>query len=90
MHPRGCDPEHERARLKPQIGIVLQATGVERYVDHPFHNDFYGDVTFALSLGEAQADITALGVAGAEALAQAILRAVRNAATLSGVPGLAG
>ena len=28
----GCDPEHERARLKPRIGIVLQSTGVERYL----------------------------------------------------------
>jgi ABC-2 type transport system ATP-binding protein len=28
----GCDPGRERARLKPQIGIVLQSTGVERYL----------------------------------------------------------
>jgi ABC-2 type transport system ATP-binding protein len=28
----GCDPDRERARLKPRIGIVLQATGVERYL----------------------------------------------------------
>jgi ABC-2 type transport system ATP-binding protein len=28
----GCDPSHDRARLKPQIGIVLQSTGVERYL----------------------------------------------------------
>jgi ABC-2 type transport system ATP-binding protein len=28
----GCDPSDERARLKPQIGIVLQSTGVERYL----------------------------------------------------------
>ncbi len=28
----GVDPGHERARLKPQIGIVLQSTGVERYL----------------------------------------------------------
>ena len=28
----GCDPNHERARLKPQIGIVLQSTSVERYL----------------------------------------------------------
>ena len=28
----GCDPDHERARLKSQIGIVLQSTGVERYL----------------------------------------------------------
>jgi ABC-2 type transport system ATP-binding protein len=28
----GCDPGRERSRLKPQIGIVLQSTGVERYL----------------------------------------------------------
>jgi len=28
----GCDPGHERARLKPRIGIVLQSTGVEPYL----------------------------------------------------------
>jgi L-aminopeptidase/D-esterase-like protein len=57
---------------------------------YPVNTAFDGDITFALSVGEAQADITALGVAGAEALAQAILRAVKNAVTLGGVPGLAG
>ena len=28
----GCDPGRDRSRLKPQIGIVLQSTGVERYL----------------------------------------------------------
>jgi ABC-2 type transport system ATP-binding protein len=28
----GCDPGRERARLKPRIGIVLQSTGVGRYL----------------------------------------------------------
>ncbi len=28
----GCDPGRERARLKSRIGIVLQSTGVERYL----------------------------------------------------------
>ncbi|MGO9874356.1 MAG: ABC transporter ATP-binding protein [Acidimicrobiia bacterium] len=28
----GCDPVRDRGRLKPQIGIVLQSTGVERYL----------------------------------------------------------
>jgi len=40
------------------------------------------------SLGDRQADINALGVAAAEALAESILRAVRLAKTLGGVPGL--
>jgi len=28
----GYDPQHDRAALKPHIGIVLQSTGVERYL----------------------------------------------------------
>jgi L-aminopeptidase/D-esterase-like protein len=49
---------------------------------------FDGDITFALSVGTKSADINALGTAAAEAVAQAILRAVRLAKTLGGVPGL--
>jgi L-aminopeptidase/D-esterase-like protein len=47
-----------------------------------------GDIVFALSLGNVQADINTLGSAAAEALAQAILRAARLATTLGGVPAL--
>jgi L-aminopeptidase/D-esterase-like protein len=49
---------------------------------------FDGDTTFALSLGDKTADVNALGSAAAEAVAQAILRAVKLAKTLGGVPGL--
>ena len=48
-----------------------------------------GDVIIALSLGDATADMNTLGVAAADAVAQAIVRAVRHAPTLGGVPGLA-
>jgi L-aminopeptidase/D-esterase-like protein len=47
-----------------------------------------GDLVFALSLGNASAPLDALGVAAAEAVSEAILRAVRLAPTLGGVPGL--
>jgi L-aminopeptidase/D-esterase-like protein len=47
-----------------------------------------GDTVFALSIGALKADINNLGVAAAHALAQSILRAVRAAKTLGGVPGL--
>ena len=49
-----------------------------------------GDVTFALSLGNAQASVDAVGVAAAEALSEAILRSVRLSKSMGGVPGLAG
>jgi L-aminopeptidase/D-esterase-like protein len=55
----------------------------------PVNTTMDGDITFALSLGRETADINALGVAAAEAVAEAILRAVRNATALGGVPGLA-
>ncbi len=45
-----------------------------------------GDVLFALSFGEEQAEVSAVGAAGAEVVAEAILRAVREAASLHGVP----
>jgi L-aminopeptidase/D-esterase-like protein len=49
-----------------------------------------GDVTFALSYGDARADLNALGVAAAEAVAEAIVRAVKMAPSMGGLPGLAG
>ena len=49
-----------------------------------------GDIVFALSLGSLEADINALGVAAAEAVAEAILRAVESARGMGGLPGLAG
>ena len=57
---------------------------------YPINTSFDGDTVFALSVGEHSADLNALGVAAAEALAAAILRSVRMAKTLAGVPGLAG
>lgn len=56
----------------------------------PVHTAFDGDLCFALSLGNESADLTALGIAAAEAVAKSIVLAVRNAPTLGGVPGLAG
>jgi L-aminopeptidase/D-esterase-like protein len=47
-----------------------------------------GDVVVALSVGKASAPIDALGVAAAEAVAESILRAVRMAPALGGIPGL--
>ncbi len=61
--------------------------GVVRAI-YPVNTMFDGDTTFALSIGEKSADINALGVAAAEAVVQEILRAVRLAKTLGGVPGL--
>jgi len=55
---------------------------------YPVNTTADGDTAFALSLGDRRADINVLGVAAAEALAEAILRAVKLARTLGGIPGL--
>jgi L-aminopeptidase/D-esterase-like protein len=54
----------------------------------PVNTMFDGDLVFALSLGGLRTDINVLGVAAAEAVAQSIVRAVKFAKTLGGVPGL--
>jgi L-aminopeptidase/D-esterase-like protein len=66
----------------------LAGTGVARTIN-PVWTQSDGDVTFAVSCGNERADLTALGVAAAEAVSEAILRAVRLARGMGGVPGLA-
>ncbi len=65
------------------------SAGMARAIS-PAWTMFDGDVVIGLSAGEKKADINVLGIAAAEAVAQAILRAVRLAPTLGGVPGLHG
>jgi L-aminopeptidase/D-esterase-like protein len=80
------------ARLnKVQANKLAQfaSLGMVRTI-YPVNTMADGDVAFALSLGTLQADINNLGAAAANAVAQSILRAVRLAGTLGGVPGLAG
>jgi L-aminopeptidase/D-esterase-like protein len=47
-----------------------------------------GDLVVAMSAGNASAPVDALGVAAAEAVVEAILRAVRMSPSLGGLPGL--
>lgn len=67
----------------------LAQLGVARAI-RPVNTMADGDLVVALSLGQAKADVDALGVAAAEAVAQAILRSVKLAKSAAGVPGLAG
>jgi L-aminopeptidase/D-esterase-like protein len=57
-------------------------------VIYPVNTMSDGDLVVAMSCGTARAPIDALGVAAAEAVAEAILRAVRMAPSLGGLPGL--
>jgi L-aminopeptidase/D-esterase-like protein len=59
--------------------------GIARTVD-PCHTVHDGDALFVLSSGEKEANISFLGAAAAEVVAEAIIRAIRKAETLAGVP----
>jgi len=59
--------------------------GIARTID-PCHTMYDGDALFALSSGEKEADLSALGAAAAEVVAGAIVRAILKAETLAGVP----
>lgn len=61
--------------------------GMARTIN-PVNTTSDGDLVVALSVGDRKAPIDALGIAAAEAVAESILRAVRLAGTLGGVPGL--
>ena len=60
----------------------LASVGVARTIS-PAWTTLDGDLTIALSVGEARAPVNHLGVAAAEAVSQSILRAISRAA-----PGL--
>jgi L-aminopeptidase/D-esterase-like protein len=65
----------------------LASLGMARTI-YPVNTTLDGDTVFALSAGDRSGDIDMLGSAAAEAMARAILRAVKLAKTLGGVPGL--
>jgi L-aminopeptidase/D-esterase-like protein len=54
----------------------------------PPHTAFDGDTLFAISMGDADCDLTRLGLAGADVVARAIARGVRAATSLPGLPAV--
>lgn len=80
------------ARLnKEQVNKVAQMAqdGLARAV-RPAHTMVDGDTIFALSAGNRKADVNTIGAFAAEVFAQAILRAVRTARPLAGLPAASG
>jgi L-aminopeptidase/D-esterase-like protein len=63
----------------------LAMAGFARALSPP-HLNTDGDTLFCLSVGSAQADVEALGRAGAEVVARAIVRGVRAATGAAGLP----
>jgi L-aminopeptidase/D-esterase-like protein len=54
----------------------------------PAHTMLDGDTIFALATGHRKADVSSVGAYAAEALAQAIVRAVRSAKPAGGLPAI--
>jgi L-aminopeptidase/D-esterase-like protein len=78
------------ARLtKAQATKVAQMAqdGIARTI-RPAHTMLDGDVIFSLSTGARKSDVSAVGAFAAEALAEAIVRAVQMAKSVGGLPGL--
>ena len=76
-------------RVQTNKLAAVASIGVARTIA-PVNTMSDGDITFALSLGTGQASVDSVGAAASEALAMAVLRAVRAAKSAGGVPGLAG
>jgi len=54
----------------------------------PAHTMLDGDTLFCMATGEKNADVSTVGACAAEAVSEAILRAVRMADPVEGLPGL--
>lgn len=65
----------------------LAHDGLARIIS-PVHSLYDGDTIFVLSLGDAKAHPLALGAAAAEAVTEAVKRAVRLAKSIGGIPAL--
>ncbi|MBI3122500.1 MAG: P1 family peptidase, partial [candidate division NC10 bacterium] len=52
----------------------------------PVHTTLDGDLVIALATGQVEADLNAVGLAAADAVAEAILRAIKGARSLGGLP----
>jgi L-aminopeptidase/D-esterase-like protein len=71
----------------------VQATKLAQIAHHgmvrtiaPVHTTLDGDLVISLATGECEADQDTLGLGAAEAVAEAVLRAVRAATPLGGLP----
>jgi L-aminopeptidase/D-esterase-like protein len=72
-----------QARQVAQFGNLGMARAI-----WPVNTLSDGDLVIALSLGKERAGVEAIGIAAAEAVVESILRAVRSAPSMGGLPGL--
>ena len=93
--PRGYRPENTTLALVATNARLtkLAATKIAQMAQHglvravsPVHTTLDGDLVISLATGEVEVETNAVGVAAAEVVAEAILRAVRTATSLGGLP----
>ncbi|MBI2903184.1 MAG: P1 family peptidase [Candidatus Methylomirabilis oxyfera] len=73
----------EATKLAQQAQLGLART------IRPVHTTLDGDAIFVLATGHTEGDLNALGVVAAEAVAQAVVRAIKLATPLGGIPSFA-
>lgn len=64
---------------------TIGQTGISRVV-FPSHTTSDGDLVFAISCGNSEGDANALGIIASELISEAIVRAVKSAKNLGGIP----
>jgi L-aminopeptidase/D-esterase-like protein len=93
--PRGYRAENTTLAVVATNGRLnkLQGTKVAQMAQHglvrtirPVHTTLDGDLVIALATGEVEADVNAVGLAAADAVAAAIVQAVKTATSLGGLP----
>lgn len=72
---------------KAELAVIsgMAHNGLARSI-YPVHTLFDGDTIFALSTGSRRSDPTAVGAIAAAVTAEAVLRAIRAAESLHGIP----
>ena len=73
----------EATKLAQQAQLGLART------IRPVHTTLDGDVIFVLATGRTEGDLNALGVVAADAVAQAVVRAIKTAAPFGRIPSFA-
>jgi L-aminopeptidase/D-esterase-like protein len=72
-------------KAEAQRMAVMAQDGLARTLS-PVHSAFDGDLVFVLSTGKRKVDLNALGTASAFVVAESILRGVKKAKSLAGIP----
>jgi L-aminopeptidase/D-esterase-like protein len=93
--PRGYQPENTTLAVVATNARLtkLQATKLAQAAQHglirticPVHTTLDGDLVIGLATGEVEAEVNAIGLAAAEVVTEAIVRAVKTATALGGLP----